>query len=172
MSMDDTEPSVSKSEGRPRHDADYYAWALDQAARLRAVARTGIDTGLDYEHLAEAMIGLARAERDAVRDQLRRVIENLLRLEYSTASEPRQLWELAVTDARATLADKMTASLNEDAIDNLRQLYGQARRIAAADLAAHGEFNAAADLPKTCPYSLEQIIVQGWLPKRRSTGDR
>ena len=34
------------------YERDYYAWALDQAAKLRDLAAKGGDSGLDLENLA------------------------------------------------------------------------------------------------------------------------
>jgi hypothetical protein len=76
---------------------------LDAGPGGRA-ARDGIAavaTSLDLEHLAEEVADLGHSERDAVRSQVRRVIEHLLKLEYSPATEPRDGWKDIVADVRS-----------------------------------------------------------------------
>lgn len=62
-----------------RYATDPYAWALEQAAHLRA-RRFG---ELDLENLAEEVEDLAGAMRRSVRSRVRTIIEHLLKLEHS-----------------------------------------------------------------------------------------
>jgi hypothetical protein len=141
------------------YEADYYAWALDQATRLRHLARTGTACGeIDCTNLAGELERIARAERDAVRRSVRRVIEHKLKLSHSAAVSARSLWELAIADARGELNEKITASLQDDAMGHLPTLYAEARTLAATDLEGSGEFDRAADLPRGCPYSFADIL--------------
>jgi hypothetical protein len=50
----------------------------------------------------------------------------------------------------------------------LPELYGDARELADIGLRKFGENTAAARLPSTCPYTLEQIRERGWYPKTPS----
>jgi hypothetical protein len=56
-------------------------------------------------------------ERDAVRSEVVRIIEHLLKLEYAPAADPRFDW-MASVEARRALADKITATLQRDAEAN------------------------------------------------------
>lgn len=67
------------------YEDDFHAWALDQAEALRRLAETRPYAGLDFPHLIEEVEDLARAERNAVRSRLRRIIERCLKLERSAA---------------------------------------------------------------------------------------
>ena len=149
------------------YEADYYAWTQQQAAELRKLAARRANTPIDAANLAEEVEDLGKSERDAVRSQVRRIIEHLLKLEFSRAAEPRAEWEESVIDARNTLADKLTATLRRDAEANLRSLYEQARDKAAAGLRRHRERDAAAALPDTCPYALDDVCRRGWYPTNR-----
>ena len=117
---------------RPRYDDDFYAWTQHQAAVLRSMPVT--DNRFDREHVAEEIEDLGKSERDAVRSQIRRVIEHLLKLAHSPAELPRFDWIETVLDARQTLSDKMSATLRRDAEATLEKLYADGRKRAATSL--------------------------------------
>jgi len=148
----------------PHYDDDFYAWTQHQAMVLRSM--TIADNRFDREHVAEEIEDLGRSQRDAVRSQIRRIIEHLLKLSYSPAEPPRFDWIETVLDARQTLSDKISPSLRRDAEQNLDRLYRDSRKRAAAGLRRHGEPDAAESLPPACPYSLDDICREDWYPDR------
>ena len=152
---------------RSLYQTDYYAWTRQQAAELRALAARRVDTKLDLENLAEEVESLGRSDLNTVRSQVRRIIEHLLKLEHSPASEPRIDWRGSVAQARDEVEDHITASMFPDVAADLDKLFGRARRDAASGLIKHGEREAANALPQACPYSFEQIVDQDWYPQNR-----
>jgi Domain of unknown function DUF29 len=86
----------------PRYDDDFYAWTQYQAEVLRTMRRA--DNRLDRDNLAEEIEDLGKSERKAVRSQIVRIIEHLLKLEYSPALDSRSDWEASVIEARQELA--------------------------------------------------------------------
>ena len=68
---------------RSLYQTDYYAWTKQQAAELRRLAAARVNTTLDLENLAEEVESLGRSDLNTVRSQVRRIIEHLLKLEYS-----------------------------------------------------------------------------------------
>ena len=148
----------------PRYEDDFYAWTQYQAEVLRTMAVA--DNRFDRENVVEEIEVLGRSERDAVRSQIRRVIEHLLKLAYSPAEQPRFDWIETILDARQTLSDKISSSLRRDAEQVLDKLYADARKRAAPALRRHGEPDAADALPQTCPYSLDDICREDWYPDR------
>jgi hypothetical protein len=146
---------------------DFYAWTRDQAAALRRLADERWTGPLDLLHLAEEVEDLGMQARNAVRSQLERAIEHLLKLEYSPAVDPRPGWMNSVDDARARIEDAMTPTIRRDAEALLSTLYDRARRRVARDLAAHGERDAARALPGTCPYGLDDVLADEWWPANR-----
>src|SRR5213082_2090793 len=96
----------------PRYDDDFYAWTQYQAKVLRSL-RTR-DNRFDRENVAEEIETVGRNERDAVRSQVRRILEHFLKLAYSPAREPRFDWMDSIIDARTELADKLSPSLIRD----------------------------------------------------------
>jgi hypothetical protein len=146
----------------PRYEDDFYAWTRHQAEVLRTMPVS--DNRFDREHLAEEIEDLGKSERDAVRSQIRRVIEHLLKLAYSRAERPRFDWMHNVSDTRAALEDKLSPTLRRDVEARLERLYVQARRNAALSLRNFGEHGAAQAFPDKCPYSLDEICQEDWYP--------
>jgi len=113
----------------PRYEDDFYAWTQHQAEVLRSMPVS--DNRFDREHIAEEIEDLGKSERDAVRSQIRRIIEHFLKLAHSRAEQPRFDWMETIDDAREMLSDKLMATLRRDAEANLEKLYAEARRRAA-----------------------------------------
>jgi hypothetical protein len=146
----------------PRCEDDFYAWTQHQAEVLRTMPVA--DNRFDREHVAEEIEDLGKSERDAVRSQIRRIIEYLLKLAYSPAEQPRFDWMHSVSDARAALEDKLSPTLRRDVEARLERLYVQARRNAALSLHNFGEHGAAQAFPDKCPYSLDDICQEDRYP--------
>ena len=148
----------------PRYDDDFYAWTQHQAAVLRSLPIA--DNRFDREHVAEEIEDLGKSERNAVRSQIRRIIEHLLKLGHSPSVQPRFGWTDTVRDARQELSDRITPTLRRDAETSLCSLYADARKRAEASLREFGEPAAADALPAICPYSLDDICREDWYPAR------
>jgi hypothetical protein len=148
----------------PRYEDDFYAWTQHQAEVLRTMPVS--DNRFDREHVAEEIEDLGKSERDAVRSQIRRIIEHLLKLAYSPAEQRRADWMETIDDARETLSGKLTATLRREVEGGLEKLYAEGRRRAARGLIRHGEPEIADVLPQECPYSFDEICREDWYPTR------
>lgn len=149
------------------YEADFYAWTRNQATALRRMAGDHWNGPLDLEHLAEEIEDVGSERRDAVRSQLRRIIEHLLKLEYSRARDPRAGWVSSILDARAEIPDRITPTIQREVEQELARLYGLARKKAAHGLAAHGEPDMARELPELCPYAFTDLLSDDWYPANR-----
>jgi Domain of unknown function DUF29 len=152
---------------RSLYQTDYYAWTKDQAAKLRAMAAARVNSTLDLENLAEEIDSLGRSDLNTVRSQVRRIIEHLLKLEFSPSTPPRDDWRHSVAQARDEVEDHITASMCPDVAADLPKLFGRARRDAALGLRRYGEREAAKALPTACPYSFDRIVSHAWYPHNR-----
>jgi hypothetical protein len=141
------------------HDEDFYVWTRTQAKLLRAKR---FDE-LDLANLTEEIEDLGGALERAVRSRVRLIIEHLLKLQHSSAKDPRLGWRATVRVQRSELLNDLTPSLRRHLADNLSDLYARARHDAEGSLRDHGEQDAADALPATCPYTLDQITGD-WLP--------
>jgi hypothetical protein len=147
------------------YDRDFYQWTQNQASALRRLAHDRWNGPLDLSHLAEEVEDLGRSTRNAVRSQLQRIIEHCLKLEHSAAAEPRPGWMNSIDEARDEIENLLTPTLRRDLDDQLSRLFARTRRRVDRDLRAHGEAGAADALPETCPYTLEQLLDEDWLPE-------
>jgi hypothetical protein len=147
---------------KPRSDLhadDLYAWSRAQTELLRA-GRFG---ELDLAHLIEEIEDVGGAMKRAARKRIRTIIEHLLKLEHSPASEPRAGWRATVRTQRVRLRDTLTPTLRREVEGELAELYEDARDLTEGALRDHGEHAAADALPRTCPYTLDQL-TGNWLP--------
>ncbi|MGH7093456.1 MAG: DUF29 domain-containing protein [Stellaceae bacterium] len=151
---------------RTLYDEDFVTWSRQQAEALRAAARTGSNLELDWENLAEEVEGLGASERRTLHSQVQRIIRHLLKLEYSSALDPRRGWIETVNDARSEieLVLEMSPSLRNQA-----EAVAEAERIrgsqsAIRDLEKYGEINAAG-IPaiRGTHYTIDQILGD-WFP--------
>ena len=97
--------------------------------------------------------------RDAVRRQVRCIIERCLKLEWPLTTDPRLRWKISVDHARSEIADSMTATIRRSVEQQLPRLYRDARRVASKALAELGEQDAARSLPTDCPYELADLLA-------------
>lgn len=141
------------------YEEDFYAWTRDQAATLRRLAAERWNLPLDLKHLAAEVEDLGKEQRNAVRSQLRRILEHRLKLACSPAREPRPGWRASILDALAEIEDRITPSLRRDLRTRLPILFARARDLAALGLEAHGWREAAARLPERCPWSLDELLT-------------
>ena len=147
----------------PRYEDDFFAWTQHQAMVLRSMAVA--DNRLDRENVAVEIEDLGGSERDALRSQIRRIVEHFLKLAHSPAQQPRFYWMASILEARSTLGDKISPTLRRDAEIMLPRLYRDGRRLAELALRGYGENQAADTLPQQCPYSLDDIFREDWYPE-------
>ena len=140
------------------YEADFYVWALAQADLLRA---RRFDA-LDLENLIEEVEGLADTKLAAVLNGARVVMEHLLKLQFSPATDPRNIWRASVREHRRRVQIDLTPRIERLLADQLPRAYAMARDDAAAGMRDHGQHSAADALPAACPYSLDQITGDCW----------
>ena len=137
------------------YEEDFYVWTEVQTRLLRA---RRFDA-LDLENLIEEIEALGRAEKKEVLSNAMVIVEHLLKLQQSSAQEPRPGWVDSVLEHRNRLEFALTPRLRQILADELPRVYRIARRTAERRLGAHGEDAA---LPATCPYTPDQITTDWW----------
>jgi hypothetical protein len=140
------------------YEQDFYVWAQAQAELLRARRFAA----LDLDHLIEEVEDLADRKLSAVLNGARVVMEHLLKLQHSPASDPRNVWRASVREHRRRVQTDLTPRIGQLLAGRLPRYYAMARDDAAAGLRDHGEHAAADALPATCPYTLDQITGDWW----------
>ena len=149
------------------YDEDFYAWTQAQAASLRTLARQRWNGPLDLENLSEEVEDLGRSTKNACLSQIERLIQHLLKLEYSPATAPRRQWQLSVHEARRELHRQLTPTIRQLVAAELPDLAKAARRAAALELADQDDEVVAESLPTAPDYRLEQLLDEAWWPAQR-----
>jgi hypothetical protein len=152
------------SAARPEqlYEADFYAWTREQAKELRRLARTRPNAPLDLAHIAEEIRDLGKSEYEAAFSLTQRIIEHLLLIEHSPATDQRLHWADEIDDFRDAIERRLSPSIRRRLKRELANAYARACRRVRRKMERYGEMPAAA-LPAQCPYMIEQVLGE-WLP--------
>jgi hypothetical protein len=147
------------------YDLDFYAWTQRQGSLLRRLAagERVNEADLDWPNIAEEIETLGRSERGAVASRIRNVVEHLMKLEASPATEPRAGWRRTIKreriDIESLLDDNPTL---KPVVSKLIAVeLPRARRLVLASLEEYGE-TPRLDLD-SLSYSEEQVLGE-WFP--------
>jgi hypothetical protein len=151
------------------YEQDFVGWTEQQARLLREAAGRSINLPLDWDHLAAEIEDLGRSQYHALASQIARLIEHLLKLEFSPAAAPRLGWLDSVADARNEIERRLEEDpgLRARLAEILRKEAPRATRSAADALRRYGEVAAAAktQVADGSRYSEDQLLSD-WLPER------
>ena len=151
------------------YEDDFIAWTEQQAKALRAAARQPSNLGLDWEHLAEEIEDLGKSYRRAVASEVARIVEHLLKLQFSPAKDPRRGWIETVTHARSEIDTWLSAepALRPRMPSIIETGRARGLKSALSLLRAYDEEGAAADAKRHGgSYSNDQILGD-WFPDAR-----
>jgi hypothetical protein len=140
------------------YERDFAAWLDLQVAALRE--RRFAD--LDLDNLVEEVESIRRAEARSVEHHARVVVAQLLQLAHSTLGDPRRSWKSTANSHRDELESRLTPTLRQELEARLEKVYARGREIAATVLETEGTDRAW--LPRTCPYTLADILREDWFP--------
>jgi hypothetical protein len=84
------------------YEKDVSAWSEQQGAllRRRAAGELVNEGALDWSNIAEEIESLGRSERSALRSHIATVLEHLIKLQASPATDPRNGWKETINRAR------------------------------------------------------------------------
>ncbi len=84
------------------YDTDVAAWSEQQSGLLRRRASGELvnDAELDWPRIAEEIESLGQSERYRLRSHIGTVLEHLIKLQASPATDPRNAWKTSVRNAR------------------------------------------------------------------------
>ncbi len=138
------------------YDQDFYSWAQQQAEALRA----GRLSELDLENLAEEIESMGRSDRRALESHLRNVLMHLLKWKYQHWMRTPG-WRQSIRNSRAAAAKRLkeSPSLKAKLQDILQDEYPYARADAADETGLRLD-----DFPPACPWTLEQLLDEDFLP--------
>ncbi|MGH6944885.1 MAG: DUF29 domain-containing protein [Geminicoccaceae bacterium] len=145
-----------RHEAAKLYESDFVRWTEEQAAALRA----GRIDVLDLENLAEEIESLGKKDRRRLKSRLTVLVMHLLKW----AHQPDQRsgsWESTIRTQRGELRQLLedSPSLRRELGAAVKERYDMARRNAAAETGLPlGKF------PVTCPFAVDEILAEEWLP--------
>jgi len=135
------------------YDQDFYQWALETAAALRA----GRIAEVDIESVAEEIESMANRDFRELISRLSRILEHKLKLAYLPAwmvERNRRLWTVSLIKQRVAIERllQQSPSLRRREPDLIcSDAYAQAVRLTS-------ESFDLVDLPSECPWTIEEIL--------------
>lgn len=139
------------------YERDFYAWANEQAALLRA----GKLTQADIEHIAEEIESMGKSEKRELVNRLSVLLMHLLKWQFQPSVRGTS-WRLTVEEQRTRLADHLedNPSLKSSLSASIEAGYRLAVLGAARETGLDRQI-----FPSTCPWSFEQIMNEGFWPE-------
>jgi Domain of unknown function DUF29 len=138
------------------YESDFYAWANEQAALLRA----GKLDSADIENIAEEIESMGRSERRELINRLAVLLLHLLKWRYQPGLRGN-VWRLEIQEQRLRLAAQLadSPSLKSSLDEAMRDAYRLAR------LSAARETGFAEDaFPRSNPFTFDQAMAEDFLP--------
>ncbi len=139
------------------YDRDFYAWAMEQAALLRA----GRLDAADIHHIAEEIESMGRSEKRELVSRLTVLLLHLLKWQYQPALRGNS-WRLSIANARDQLADHLAdnPSLKARLDEAVTAAYRYARRSASVETGL-----PESTFPAECPWPFTAIMDEAHFPE-------
>lgn len=142
------------------YHTDFYAWTKKQASLLQAEEFEN----LDLPNLVEELEAMGNSQRNEVTSRLKVLLMHLLKWQFQADHRSRS-WRNTINiqrwDIEAILEDN--PSLRRELGECVAKAYPRARREAIQET---GLFRSP--WPDACPWALEQILDETWLPDMNS----
>jgi hypothetical protein len=148
------------------YDSDLAAWSAEQARAIREAGQRRVNAPIDWENVAEEIESLGKSERLALRSRIGTVIEHLLKLQVSPATEPERLWRETVRRTRGDIADILKESpiLRREVAGMVADQMTRMRALVRDTMADYGETPRQ---PLDAITFDEATVLCDWLPDRR-----
>jgi hypothetical protein len=138
------------------YERDFYAWANEQAALLRA----GKLDNADVVNIAEEIESVGRSEKSQLINRLTMLLLHLLKWRYRPSFRGNS-WRLTIKEQRYRVRRHMkdNASLKSQLDEAMLDAYGLAQIRAERDTGL-----AVETFPEACPFTFEQATSEDFLP--------
>jgi hypothetical protein len=139
------------------YDRDFYAWANEQAALLRA----GRLAEADLENIAEEIESMGRSEKRELVSRLKFLLIHLLKWRFQPTRRGNS-WRLSIEEQRREVADHLAdnPSLQAKLPDALGSAYNTAVLAAARETGLDRN-----TFPSACPWTYDQIMDAAFWPE-------
>lgn len=154
------------SEGVDLYDRDFVAWTEQQARHIRAALTVHSNLAVDWVNVAEEIEDLGKSVRHELVSRLTTIVEHLLKLQHSPATDPRPGWAATVVRSRLEARDLLEDSPSlRSQLDRLVQRANRnAAKIVQVELGRRGEAGSGSDgsfAPRE--FTVEEVLGD-WFP--------
>lgn len=132
------------------YEQDFYRWTVEQSEKLRSCEVEGLDS----KNLAEEIESLGRQERRELRNHFNVLLGHLLK--WDLLSEDRsKLWQVTIDSERREIhwILRDSPSLKDKLSEIIKDSYEAALYLVILETSLDSK-----DLPKDCPYTIEQTL--------------
>ncbi|MDQ3250372.1 MAG: DUF29 domain-containing protein [Chloroflexota bacterium] len=141
------------------YETDFYAWTKQQASLLQ----TEELEQLDLPNLIEEIESMGASQRNALTSRLKVLLIHLLKLRVQARPDDRlpRSWLNTILEQRQRieLIFRTSPSLRREMMDEIAYAYPRARKKAAIETNL-----ALSTFPADCPWAVEEILDEDWLP--------
>jgi uncharacterized protein DUF29 len=140
------------------YDQDIFLWTVRNAELLRA----GRLEEADLEHIAEEIEDMGSSQERTLSSRLHVLVTHLLKMQAERQSRARNGWMATVDTQRYHIRRllKRAPSLKNQVAEEITEGY----RVAVGEAAAGTELPKSS-FPKTCPFTVEQILDEEFFPE-------
>jgi hypothetical protein len=138
------------------YERDFYAWANEQAALLRA----GKLDSADIENIAEEIESMGRSEKRELVNRLVVLLLHLLKWRFQPGLRGNS-WRSSIEEQRLRLEEHLKD--NPSLKGQIGSAMVTAYRLARVE-ADHETGLARATFPKDCPFTYDQVMDEDFLP--------
>lgn len=141
----------------PKHDEDFYAWAIAEANLLRQRRLNE----LDIDNLIEELESMGASEKRELVSRLSQLLMHLLKWEYQTRFRGRS-WKDSIEDQRQEIKENLedSPSLRYKIDELMPRIYSNARRKFRHETGLQEKI-----LPPSVPYTFDQIMDETFFPE-------
>ena len=138
------------------YDQDLSAWAAHNAQLLRK----GQFNDLDIEHLIEELDDMGKSEKRGIYSHQKVLLMHLLKWQLQPAKQTSS-WRYTIRNARRELKYLID---DNPSLKNFPQIKLQSAYKDAVIMAAGETGLDEQEFPSICPYTVEQLLDEEWLP--------
>lgn len=141
----------------PKHDEDFYAWAMEEANLLRQRRLNE----LDIDNLIEELESMGASEKREIRSRMEQLLKHLLKWQFQSDLQCRS-WKNSIRHQRKALLAvvKDNPSLRPTISEYIKDAYKNALEDAVEETGLYKQ-----TFPVECPYTFEQIMDEAFFPE-------
>ncbi len=139
------------------YEQDFLAWIDEQGQALKARQVAA----LDWDNLVEEIESMGRSQRNELKSRLRMLLMHLIKWHWQPEKRSTS-WQLTIKEQRFSLRDlfEMSPSLRQSLPVLLPKAWQDASSSAALETGLKESI-----FPEVCPWSVEDVLLDGWLPE-------